>query len=47
MSIVEALGMGVPVVITRQCWFPEVADASCGWVIEPDVSQTAEALAET
>jgi glycosyltransferase involved in cell wall biosynthesis len=46
VSVVEAMGMGVPVIITRQCWFPEVAEKSCGWVIEPEVGQIADALAE-
>jgi glycosyltransferase involved in cell wall biosynthesis len=36
-SILEAMGVGLPVIITRQCHFPEVADRECGWVIERDV----------
>jgi glycosyltransferase involved in cell wall biosynthesis len=47
VSIVEALGMGVPVIISRQCWFPEVAESSCGWMIEPDVNQIADLLTES
>jgi glycosyltransferase involved in cell wall biosynthesis len=47
VSIVEAMGMGVPVIVTRQCWFPEVAENSCGWIIEPDAGQTADSLAES
>ena len=31
------MGVGLPVIITRQCHFPEVADRECGWVIERDV----------
>lgn len=46
VSTIEALGMGVPVIITRQCWFPEVAEKSCGWVIEPDADQTADRITE-
>jgi glycosyltransferase involved in cell wall biosynthesis len=46
VSIVEAMGMGVPVIVTRQCWFPEVAENACGWIIEPDVDEAAKALAQ-
>jgi glycosyltransferase involved in cell wall biosynthesis len=46
VAIVEALGMGVPVIVTRQCWFPEVAGNACGWIIEPDADEVAEALTE-
>jgi glycosyltransferase involved in cell wall biosynthesis len=47
VSTIEALGMGIPVIITRQCWFPQVAEASCGWVIEPDVDQIADVITES
>jgi glycosyltransferase involved in cell wall biosynthesis len=47
VSTVEALGMGVPVIITRQCWFPEVSENACGWIIEPDAGQTADFLIES
>jgi len=44
MAILEALACGLPVVITRQCNFPEVAEANAGIVIDPDVDQLAAAL---
>jgi len=47
VSTIEALGMGIPVIITRQCWFPQVAENSCGWVIEPDSDQIADAITES
>lgn len=44
VSVLEAMGMGLPVVITRQCNLPEVAQYDCGWSIEPDSGQLASAL---
>jgi glycosyltransferase involved in cell wall biosynthesis len=40
----EAMASGLPVIITRQCHFPEAADAKAGLVIEPEVNQLAAAL---
>jgi glycosyltransferase involved in cell wall biosynthesis len=39
MAVLEALACGLPVIITRPCNFPEVAEAMAGEVIEPDVEQ--------
>lgn len=39
ISTLEAMACGLPVVITRQCNFPEVAKVGAGEVIEPDVVQ--------
>jgi len=44
MAILDALFCGLPVIITGQCHFPEVAQAKAGVVIEPDVDQLVEAL---
>lgn len=44
VSVLEAMGMGLPVVITRQCNMPYVALYDCGWTIEPDSEQLASAL---
>jgi glycosyltransferase involved in cell wall biosynthesis len=46
MAALEAIAAGVPVILTRQCNFPEVAAVGCGWVIEPDVAQLQGALEE-
>jgi glycosyltransferase involved in cell wall biosynthesis len=46
VATLEAMAAATPVIITRQCNFPEVADAGCGWVIEPDVKQLQCALRE-
>jgi len=40
----EAMACGLPVIITRQCHFPEVVEAGAGLVIEPEVGQLAVAL---
>jgi glycosyltransferase involved in cell wall biosynthesis len=45
ISTLEALASGLPVIITRQCQFPEVADAGAGLVIDHDAGQLHEALA--
>jgi glycosyltransferase involved in cell wall biosynthesis len=40
----EAMASGLPVIITRQCHFPEVAEAGAGLVIESEVGQLAAAM---
>lgn len=44
MAVLEAMVSGLPVIITRQCHFPEVAEAEAGLVIEPEVGQLATAM---
>lgn len=44
MSIVEALGMGLPVVISRECHLPEVGPAGAGRVVELQVEAVADGL---
>lgn len=44
MAILEAMICKLPVVITRQCNFPEVAEYEAGIVSEPDLKQLTEAL---
>lgn len=44
LSVLEAMGAGVPVIVTKQCNLPEVATYSCGWVIQPRVGDLAVAL---
>lgn len=46
IAILEALGMAKPVIVTRQCNFPEIASRGCGWVIDPDAAQLESSLAE-
>jgi glycosyltransferase involved in cell wall biosynthesis len=35
VSVLEAMGMGLPVIVSEQCNLPEVAEQECGWVIQP------------
>lgn len=44
MAVTEALACGLPVVITEQCFFPEVAQAGAGEVVSLDPVGIASAL---
>lgn len=44
VAVLEAMGMGKPVIVTRQCNLPEVDERQCGIVIEPQVRQLEAAL---
>ncbi len=44
VSTLEAMGMGVPVIITRHCNLPEVAQKGSGYVIEAEVAPLEESL---
>jgi glycosyltransferase involved in cell wall biosynthesis len=44
MAITEALACGVPAVISRDCHFPEVAEAGAGAVVDLDAQRVADAL---
>lgn len=44
MAITEALGCGVPVVISRECHFPEVQEAGAGEVVALNPVEIADAL---
>ncbi len=44
VAITEALACGVPVVISRNCHFPEVADAGAGEVVPLDCDSVAAAV---
>lgn len=44
VAVLEALAMGVPVMVTEQCHFPEIAEHHCGWVIQPEVAQVEQSL---
>lgn len=46
MSTLEAMGMGLPVIVTRQCNLPEVQQHGAGWTIEPAVKPLLVALSE-
>lgn len=44
MSLLEALACGLPLVVTHECNFPEVAEAGAGITIRPDVTELRDAL---
>lgn len=44
VSVLEAMGLGVPVIVTRQCNVPDVVTAGCGWTVEPDETELTAAL---
>ena len=45
-TVVEALAAGLPVVISEQCNFPEVAEAEAGFVVPPEGGPAAGAIRE-
>ena len=46
VAVLEAMGMGLPVVVTEQCHIPEIVLSRCGWTIQPKVSDLENALLE-
>jgi len=44
IAITEALACGMPVIITRDCHFPEVAEVEAGLTIDLDASQLSAAM---
>jgi glycosyltransferase involved in cell wall biosynthesis len=46
VSTLEAMGVGLPVIVTRQCNLPEVVSYGTGWQIEPDIESLVSALNE-
>ena len=46
VSVLEAMGMGLPVIVTEPCNMPEVLERRAGWQIQPDAAQLTSALAK-
>jgi glycosyltransferase involved in cell wall biosynthesis len=44
VSVLEAMGMGLPVIVSEQCNLPEVAEKDCGWVIPPRMQELESSL---
>lgn len=45
VAVLEALAAGLPVVISRQCNFPEVSKHAAGFVVEPEEAAVTQAIA--
>ena len=46
VSVLEAMGLGLPVIVSTQCNLPEVAELGAGWVIPAEERPLANALRE-
>ena len=46
MATLEAMAASCPVIMTHQCYFPEILENQCGWLIQPDVKELETALGE-
>ncbi len=46
VSVLEAMGIGLPVVVTEHCNLPEVRELGAGWQIQSEVGQLASAIRE-
>ena len=44
IAVLEALAAGLPVVISRQCNFPEVAEEGAGFVVEAEEQEVTQAI---
>lgn len=44
MALLEAMGMGLPVIATSACNMPEITGADAGWEIQPSVDAVTDAL---
>ncbi len=44
VATLEAMGAGLPVIVTEQCNLPEVAAHDAGWLIQPDAADLQAAL---
>ena len=46
VAVLEALSMGVPVIVSEQCHFPEIATAQAGWVVKTEMQTVQQAMRE-
>ncbi len=46
VAVLEAMGVGLPVIVTEQCNLPEVKDLHAGWQIQSEVGQLTSAIRE-
>jgi len=46
VSVLEAMGVGLPVIVTEQCNLPEVKELDAGWQIQSEVGPLTSAIRE-
>jgi glycosyltransferase involved in cell wall biosynthesis len=46
VSVLEALAVGRPVILTHQCNLPEVRESNAGWIVSPDIPSIFAAVSE-
>lgn len=46
VAVLEALGVGLPVIVSKSCYFPEVQKYRCGWIVDPQPGPLEVALRE-
>jgi glycosyltransferase involved in cell wall biosynthesis len=46
VAVLEALGVGLPVIVSKSCYFPEVQKYRCGWIVDPQSGPLEEVLRE-
>lgn len=46
VAVLEAMAVGTPVVVSPQCYIPQVAQRGCGWIAETDVADVTKSLIE-
>jgi glycosyltransferase involved in cell wall biosynthesis len=46
VAALEAMGMGLPVIVSSNCHLPEVRMANAGWVVNADAESVQDALVE-
>jgi glycosyltransferase involved in cell wall biosynthesis len=44
VAMLEAMAMGLPVIVSRACCFPEISSKQCGWIVEPGLEELTDAL---
>jgi len=46
VAVLEAMGAGTPVIVSHQCYFPEVESSESGWLIDPEAHALTQVLNE-
>ena len=46
VSVLEAMGTGLPVIVTPECHFPDVSSSAAGWITQSEIGPLTSSLAE-